>query len=215
MAIPVFVGAPGDGSVFLNSMKLWAMREAGIIPQYSFELDVHAEVFESCAYHRWGLFENPVGSLATLVLGGGVPKNFNLQPEPALSQILGLSNVRGYEFDVQVVSSPVTDGSLSSCFPAEAVTWGKVDKETYLKSTESMQGDYSTVMPFLVKALLDNRARYAARAAEMGEAELFAEEPGARGYLRPKEGYRLFSQRERLCAALMTDVKKNREWLLG
>jgi len=215
MAIPVFVGAPGDGSVFLNSMKLWAMREAGIIPQYGFELDLHAEVFESCAYHRWGLFENPVGSLATLVLGGGVPKNFNLQPEPALSQILGLSNVRGYEFDVQIVSSPVTDGSLSSCFPAEAVTWGKVDKETYLKSTESMQGDYSTVMPFLVKALLDNRARYAARAAEMGEAELFAEEPGARGYLRPIEGYRLFSQRERLCAALMTDVKKNREWLLG
>jgi len=144
-----------------------------------------------------------------------VPKNFNLQPEPALSQILGLSNVRGYEFDVQIVSSPVTDGSLSSCFPAEAVTWGKVDKETYLKSTESMQGDYSTVMPFLVKALLDNRARYAARAAEMGEAELFAQDPGARGYLRPIEGYRLFSQRERLCAALMTDVKKNREWLLG
>ena len=29
LAIPVFVGAPADGSVFLNSMKLWAMRQAG------------------------------------------------------------------------------------------------------------------------------------------------------------------------------------------
>src|SRR5579863_1916291 len=186
LGIPVFVGAPGDGSVFLNSMKLWAMREAGIIPQFGFDLDLHAEVFESCAYHRWGLFENPVGSLATLVLGGGVPKNFNLQPEPALSQILGLANVRGYEFDVQIVSSPVTDGSLSSCFPAEAVTWGKVDKDTYLQSTESLQADYSMVMPFLVKALLDNRARYAAGAREVGEAELFASEPKAKGYLRPQ-----------------------------
>src|SRR5579863_8880401 len=186
LAIPIFVGAPADGSVFLNSMKLWAMRQAGIIPQYGFDLDLHAEVFESCAYHRWGLFENPVGSLATLVLGGGVPKNFNLQPEPALSQILGLSNVRGYEFDVQIVSSPVTDGSLSSCFPAEAVTWGKVDKDTYLQSTESLQADYSMVMPFLVKALLDNRARYAAGAREVGEAELFASEPKAKGYLRPQ-----------------------------
>ena len=49
MAIPVFVGAPGDGSVFLNSMKLWAMREAGLLPSYSFDLDIHAEVFEACA----------------------------------------------------------------------------------------------------------------------------------------------------------------------
>ncbi len=60
LAIPIFVGAPGDGSVFLNSMKLWAMRQAGLIPDYAFDLDLHAEVFEACAYHRWGLFENPV-----------------------------------------------------------------------------------------------------------------------------------------------------------
>ena len=206
LAIPVFVGAPADGSVFLNSMKLWAMRQAGIILEYGFDLDLHAEVFESCAYHRWGLFENPVGSLATLVLGGGVPKNFNLQPEPALSQILGLSNVRGYEFDVQIVSSPVTDGSLSSCFPAEAVTWGKVDKNTYLKSTESMQADYSMVMPFLVKALLDNRNRYEAKAREIGEEQLFASDPKAQGYLRPREGYRLFDHRDKLCQTLLQDV---------
>ena len=99
-------------------------------------------------------------ALGTVILGGGVPKNYNLQPEPALGQILGLPDVRGYDFDVQIVTAPVTDGSLSSCPPAEAVTWGKVDKDTYLQTTESMQADYSMVMPFLVKALLDNRARY-------------------------------------------------------
>ncbi|MBK8251674.1 MAG: deoxyhypusine synthase family protein [Polyangiaceae bacterium] len=76
LAIPVFVGAPGDGSVFLNSMKLWAMAKAGLISDHRFELDLHAEVFESCAYHFWGLFDNPVHALATLVLGGGVPKKF-------------------------------------------------------------------------------------------------------------------------------------------
>jgi deoxyhypusine synthase len=127
MAIPVFVGAPADGSIFLNSMKLWAMQKAQIIDKYDFDLDLHAEVFESCAYHRWGLFEHEAHSLATLVLGGGVPKNYNLQPEPAMGQVLGLPDVKGYTFDVQIVSAPVTDGSLSSCPPAEAVTWGKVD----------------------------------------------------------------------------------------
>src|SRR6202795_4751761 len=49
LALPVFVGAPGDGSVFLNSMKLWALREAGLIPAYGFDLALHAEVFEACA----------------------------------------------------------------------------------------------------------------------------------------------------------------------
>jgi deoxyhypusine synthase len=213
LAIPIFVGAPGDGSVFLNSMKLWAMREAGLIPEYKFDIDLHAEVFEACAYHRWGLFDDAAHALATVILGGGVPKNYNLQPEPALGQILGLADVRGYNYDVQIVTAPVTDGSLSSCPPAEAVTWGKVDKDTYQQSTESLQADYSIVMPFLVKALLDNRERYAA-AARIGEAELFRQEPKARGYLRPRDGYRLFTQRETLCERLLQDVRTNKEWLL-
>jgi deoxyhypusine synthase len=214
LAIPVFVGAPGDGSVFLNSMKLWAMREAGLIPEYRFDLDLHAEVFEACAYHRWGLFDNEAHALATVILGGGVPKNYNLQPEPALGQILGLAGVRGYNYDVQIVTAPVTDGSLSSCPPAEAVTWGKVDRDTYQQTTESLQSDYSIVMPFLVAALLQNRARYAQAAARDGEEELFRREPKARGYLRPREGYRLFTQRETLCERLLEDVRNNKDWLL-
>jgi deoxyhypusine synthase len=210
MQIPVFVGAPADGSVFLNSMKLWAMRQAGLIPEYGFDLDLHAEVFEACAYHRWGLFDNPVHALGTVILGGGVPKNYNLQPEPALGQVLGIPNVRGYNFDVQIVTAPVTDGSLSSCPPAEAVTWGKVDKETYTSATESMQADYSMLMPFLVRALLDNRKRY----ESMGLEELREKHPQAEGYLRNREGYRLFGKREHLCEQLTTDVRNNREWLL-
>lgn len=214
LAIPIFVGAPADGSVFLNSMKLWAMSKAGMIGDYKFDIDLHAEVYEACAYHRWGLFDNPVQALGTLILGGGVPKNYNLQPEPALGQVLGLPNVRGYNFDVQIVTAPVTDGSLSSCPPAEAVTWGKVDKDTYQQATESMQADYSMLMPFVVKALLENRARYQQMAQEMGEEALFAKEPHARGYLRPKEGYRLFGQRDELVRRLDQDVEANREWLL-
>jgi deoxyhypusine synthase len=213
MAIPYFVGAPGDGSIFLNSMKLWAMRQAGLIDNYAFELDIHAEVFESCAYHYWGLFESDAKALGTWILGGGVPKNFNLQPEPALGQVLGLPDVRGYQFDVQIVSAPVTDGSLSSCFPAEAVTWGKVDKDHYMRTTESMQGDYSAVVPFIVKALLDNRRRYEERAAEIGIDRLYFEDPKSRGYLRPREGYRLFEKRERLLDTLRVAVKDNAEWL--
>jgi len=214
LALPVFVGAPGDGSLFLNSMKLWAMRETGLVPEYAFDLDLHAEVFESCAYHYWGLFHSESKALATWVLGGGVPKNYNLQPEPALGQVLGLENIRGYLFDVQIVTAPVTEGSLSSCPPAEAVTWGKVDKDAYKQTTESLQADYSMVMPFVVAALLEQRKRYENLRQELGETELYRQHPKARGYLRDRRGYRLFERRERLVQELLGAVKANGEWLL-
>lgn len=212
--IPIFVGAPGDGSVFLNSMKLWAMQRAGLIKAHAFDLDLHEEVFEACAYHYWGLFDTPQQALGTVILGGGVPKNYNLQPEPALGQVLGLPDVRGYLFDVQIVTAPVTDGSLSSCPPAEAVTWGKVDRHQYTQTTESMQADYSMLMPFVVKALLENRARYQTWAERMGEEALFQKHPKARGYLRPTDGYRLFEKRDQLKERLVGEVAKNKDWLL-
>jgi deoxyhypusine synthase len=189
LGVPIFVGAPSDGSVFLNSMKLWAMKKAGLISDYAFDLDLHGEVFEACAYHYWGLFESPAKAMATLILGGGVPKNFNLQPEPALGQVLGLPHVKGYEFDVQITTAPVTDGSLSSCPPAEAVTWGKVDKETYLQSTESLPGDYSMMMPFIVKALMEKHGK--------------------------TEPYRLYEKREALVETLKGAVRENGEWLMN
>jgi len=209
-SIPIFVGAPGDGSVFLNSVALWALREAhpgDPAHDYRFELDVHGEVFESCAYHRWGLDESPTRALGTLILGGGVPKNFNLQPEPALGQVFGFEDVRGYLYDIQLTTAPVTDGSLSSCPPAEAVTWGKVDKDSYRRTTESMQVDYSVVMPVLTKALLDKRARFERWAERMGPEELFARHPEARGYLREREGYRLLERRAELIARLLERVR--------
>jgi len=153
LELPVFIGAPADGSAFLNSVKLWMLARLGKI-KYGFDYDLHEDVFESCAYHYWGLFGSEAKSFAILVLGGGVPKNYSLQPEPTLSQIFFLENIRGYDYDAQIVSSPVTDGSLSSCAPAEAVSWGKVNPQTYTTQTVSMQGDYSSYMPFIVRALV-------------------------------------------------------------
>ncbi|HEX9792530.1 MAG TPA: deoxyhypusine synthase family protein [Planctomycetota bacterium] len=205
--IPIFVGAPGDGSVFLNSMRLWAEAQIGGAP-HAFELDVHAEVFESCAYHRWGIRDSDTKVLGTLILGGGVPKNFNLQPEPALSQIFGFENVEGYLYDIQITTAPVTDGSLSSCPPGEAVTWGKVDREHYRQTTESLPADYSMVMPFLVRALLEKRARFTRLLDELGRETLFERHPEARGYLRPEAGYQLFARRAELVEKLFADLRE-------
>ncbi|MEX1024076.1 MAG: deoxyhypusine synthase family protein [Planctomycetota bacterium] len=204
-AIPIFVGAPADGSVFLNSVDLWSRVETEGTP-HRFELDLHREVFESCAFHRWGVKEHAAGALGTLILGGGVPKNFNLQPEPMLSQIFGFEDVPGYLYDIQITTAPVTDGSLSSCPPAEAVTWGKVDKDSYESTCTSMHGDYTAVMPFLVKALLDKRARFERWAERMGTEALFAKHPAAMGYLRDRVGARLMDRREELVTKLFAEL---------
>ncbi len=209
MAIPVFVGAPADGSVFLNSVRLWAEARLGG-PEHAFELDLHQEVFESCAIHRWGLLENEARSLGTLVLGGGVPKNFNLQPEPALSQVLGFEEIGGYLYDIQITTAPVTDGSLSSCPPAEAVTWGKVDRHHYRRTTVSVPADYTMLMPFLVKALLAKRERLRVLEAEIGLETLLATHPEARGYLRPSRGYRLYERLPELVETLLDDLRRVR-----
>lgn len=215
-AIPIFVGAPSDGSVFLNSVALWGVeRNGGEAGDFRFRLDLNQEVYESCAYHHWGLFESETGALGTLILGGGVPKNFNLQPEPALDQILGLEGISGYLYDIQITTAPVSDGSLSSCPPSEAVTWGKVDKDHHRSTCESMQADYSIVMPFLTKALLDKRGRMERLAEELGMETLLERHPEARGYLRAIDGYRLLDRREELIAKLDAKVRANREALLA
>jgi len=211
-AMPIFVGAPADGSVFLNSVYLWAMRELWG-EDFRFELDLNREVFESCAFHRWGVKESAVGAIGTLILGGGVPKNFNLQPEPTLSQIFGLADVPGYLYDIQITTAPVHDGSLSSCPPAEAVTWGKVDKDSYESTCVSLQADYTMVMPFLARALLEKRARFGRWRERMGEKALFAKHPAARGYLRAGEGYRLMDRREELVAKLMQELGRHEKAL--
>jgi deoxyhypusine synthase len=69
-------------------------------------------------------------------------------------------------------------------------------------------------MPFLIKALLENRARYEAMVQAEGEEVVFAREPKARGYLRDRSGYRLYDRREALCDRLTADVRENRAWLL-
>jgi deoxyhypusine synthase len=72
-----------------------------------------------------------------------------------------------------------------------------------------MQADYSVVMPFLAKALLEKRARFERWAERMGREALFRKHPAARGYLRPPQGYQLFERRDELMAKLSDAVKRD------
>ena len=66
------------------------------------------------------------GGSAVLLIGGGSPKNFVLQTEPQIQEVLGIDE-RGHDFFLQLTDARVDTGGLSGATPSEAVSWGKVD----------------------------------------------------------------------------------------
>ncbi len=143
--VPIFVGAPQDGSIFLNVVKLKALHGDA----FKFSLDVARDVFQMAAL-QWGAQQER--DTAIWILGGGVPKNYTLQGEPTLSQILGME-ARGFDVDVQFCVDPVDNGALSSCPAGEGHTWGKVTAEAVATSSVYVHCDVTAVLPFLVHGM--------------------------------------------------------------
>jgi deoxyhypusine synthase len=149
--VPIFVGAPQDGSIFLNVVKLRAV----LGPSFRFQLDIAQDVHAMAAL-QW-LVQNE-GPTAVWMFGGGVPKNYTLQGEPTLGQIFGL-DARGFDVDVQFCVDPVDNGALSSCPAGEAHTWGKVSAECVATSSQYVHADVTAVVPWVVHALFSGGAR--------------------------------------------------------
>jgi deoxyhypusine synthase len=150
--VPIFVGAVQDGSIFLNIVKL--KRLLG--ESFKLEIDVNEDVFAMGAvqYHCFGTLKR---SMAIWILGGGVPKNYTLQGEPLLDQILGVPT-QGFDIDVQFCVDPVDNGALSSCPAGEGHTWGKVSAESAERGSVYVHADVTAVFPWLTHALLSDPA---------------------------------------------------------
>lgn len=163
--VPVFCGAPQDGSIFLNVVKL--RKQLG--DDFRFNLDLVQDVFEFAAYQYYAKKQSP-GRMAVLILGGGVPKNYTLQGEPLLSQIFGLE-IEGYDIDIQISDANVHTGGLSGCPASEGHTWGKTSSECVINSV-FCHGDVTQLLPVLVHAaaqqgLNKDGARLLSRRREM------------------------------------------------
>jgi len=148
--IPIFVGAVQDGSIFLNIVKLRRLLGS----EFKLEIDVNDDVFEMGAmqHHCFGTLKK---KMAIWILGGGVPKNYTLQGEPLLDQILGVPT-HGFDFDVQFCVDPVDNGALSSCPAGEGHTWGKVSAESVQYGSMYVHADVTAVFPWLTYALLSD-----------------------------------------------------------
>jgi deoxyhypusine synthase len=181
--VPIFVGAVQDGSIFLNAVKL-----RRLFPDtFRFEIDINEDVFAMAALQHWGRHHGSK-RLAIWILGGGVPKNYTLQGEPLLDQILMVPTT-GFDIDLQFCVDPVDNGALSSCPAGEGHTWGKVSVEAVETGSVYVHTDVTAVFPWLTHALL--------------------EDPKMRR--KPK---RLLDALPAASAALQREVEKNRKQLL-
>ena len=89
------------------------------------------------------------------MIGGGSPKNFLLQTEPQIQEVLGLEE-KGHDYFLQFTDARPDTGGLSGATPAEAVTWGKVDPNQ-LPDAVVCYVDSTIALPLLTAYALTKR----------------------------------------------------------
>jgi deoxyhypusine synthase len=130
-AVPIYTSSPGDSSIGMNvAAKALQGNKLAFDPS----LDVNETAAIVLAAKRGvgartsAKGKAKAGRSAVFILGGGSPKNFLLQTEPQIQEVLGIDE-RGHDYFLQVTDARPDTGGLSGATPGEAVSWGKVDPD--------------------------------------------------------------------------------------
>ncbi len=117
--VPIYTSSPGDSSIGMNIAAV-ALEGNKLV------IDPNADVNETASIvlgaKRGG------GKSAIMICGGGSPKNFALQTEPQIQEVLGIDE-KGHDYFLQMTDARPDTGGLSGATPAEAVSWGKIDPD--------------------------------------------------------------------------------------
>jgi len=142
--VPVYTSSPGDSSIGMN---VAAMRLGGRGVTFDVSLDVNETAAIVYDAKRRG------GKSGVWILGGGSPKNFMLQTEPQIQEVLGLDE-KGHDYFLQITDARPDTGGLSGATPSEAVSWGKVDPDK-LPDTVVCYLDSTVALPLLCAFAFD------------------------------------------------------------
>ncbi len=144
--VPIFTSSPGDSSIGMNLAAL--MLEGSKL-----RIDPLRDVNQSAAI-VWDAKASG-GASGVFILGGGSPKNFMLQTEPQIQEVLGLAEA-GHDYFLQFTDARPDPGGLSGATPSEAMTWGKVDPDK-LPGTVTCYVDSTVALPLLTAYALTRR----------------------------------------------------------
>ncbi|HEX5887827.1 MAG TPA: deoxyhypusine synthase [Pyrinomonadaceae bacterium] len=145
-AVPIYTSSPGDSSIGMN-VAAKALQGNKLAFDPSLDVNETASIVlaaKRSAHKTKKKDKKQKGRSAVFILGGGSPKNFLLQTEPQIQEVLGIDE-RGHDYFLQVTDARPDTGGLSGATPGEAVSWGKVDPDRlpdavvcYLDSTVAL-----------------------------------------------------------------------------
>jgi deoxyhypusine synthase len=152
--------SPGDSSIGMNIAAM-ALRGNEL------SIDVSRDVNETAAIVLAA--KRSGGKSAVFILGGGSPKNFMLQTEPQIQEVLGIDE-KGHDYFLQITDARPDTGGLSGATPGEAVSWGKIDPDR-LPDAVVCYVDSTIALPLLTAyALAKHPGRTLKRLYERREA---------------------------------------------
>lgn len=142
--VPIYTSSPGDSSIGMNVAAV-ALEGNKLV------YDVNADVNETASIVLDAKLKG--GKSAVWILGGGSPKNFILQTEPQIQEVLGIDE-RGHDYFLQVTDARPDTGGLSGATPGEAVSWGKIDPDQ-LPDAVVCYADSTIALPLLTAYVLE------------------------------------------------------------
>ena len=166
--IPVFTSSPGDSTIGMNVAGLELLAEAaGLKDHFRLEINPSIDVNDSTAIILNAKnYEH--GKTGVLLIGGGSPKNFLLQTEPQIQEVLMIPEA-GQDYDINITDARPDTGGLSGAPPSEAVSWGKIDP-TKLEETVTAYVDVTVAFPMLAAYVIQTtKAKKLKRLYDRGE----------------------------------------------
>jgi deoxyhypusine synthase len=164
-AIPVFTSSPGDSTIGMNVAGLELLSE-----KFKLKINPSIDVNESTAIIL-NAKKHESGKTGVILVGGGSPKNFMLQTEPQIQEILRIKEA-GQDYFIQITDARVDTGGLSGATPKEAVTWGKIDPDS-VETSVIVYADCTIVLPLLTAYVLQTTKPKDQRRLYDRRAELF------------------------------------------
>jgi len=170
--VPIYTSSPGDSSIGMN---VAAKALDGNLLAFDVSRDVNETAALVLGAKRGG------GKSGIFIVGGGSPKNFALQTEPQIQEVLGIEE-KGHDYFMQFTDARPDTGGVSGATASEAVSWGKVDPNK-LPDALACYLDATVALPILTAYAIESHA--------------------------PRPLKRLYDRRDALLAALTDEYKKS------
>jgi deoxyhypusine synthase len=140
--VPIYTSSPGDSSIGMNLAGAATFGKRIII-------DSTRDILETAAIVK------SAAKNGAIEIGGGSPKNFYMQTQPMLSQIMYIEK-GGHDYFIQITTDAPHWGGLSGATPSEAVSWKKINPKM-MKNDVVVYCDTTIAAPLLFSYVLSKQ----------------------------------------------------------